>query len=95
MLLIWLAGLVAGFVASLTVAARVSCSGSTGGFGCGTGGSVVGVILVLVVICTVGTTTILALDARSHLMRWGRHVLLALVIFALVVVAARLVVGTL
>lgn len=93
--LLWLAGLVAGFVAGLTVAARVSCSGSTGGFGCGTGGSIVGVLLVLIVICTVGTITILALDSRQHLTRWARHVLVGLVILALVVVAARVVVGTL
>jgi len=58
-LIIWAAGLAAGFYALLGVAARYGCGASQHGFGCGNGGTAVGVLLVLAVVATVTTVTIL------------------------------------
>lgn len=92
---VWLSGLAAGFVAALTMAARASCAGTASGFGCGNGGTAVGVLLIAIVIGTVGTVTVIAWDARDNARQWVSQIVAALLVFALVVVAARLIVATL
>jgi hypothetical protein len=59
LVVVWAGGLAAGFYALLGIAARYGCGASSHGLGCTTGGSVVGVVLLVGVIAVVTTVTVL------------------------------------
>lgn len=98
---LWLAGLVVGFVAILVVAARATCasgsggSGGSGGLACGTAGTLLGVLLVAATVSVVGVSTVTVTEARSQPRMWLTRWAVSLAVLALLLVASRLVLGTL
>jgi hypothetical protein len=75
LLLFWIAGLVVGFFALLAIGARFGCGHSSHGLACQSGGTALGVVLVLAVIAVVTAVTVMGADPR----RLGRLAVLVAV----------------
>jgi hypothetical protein len=69
---LWLAGLGAGFYAILSAGARYGCARSDKGLACSSGGTALGVLIVVAVVLVVTAGTVLAQDAATWRARVAR-----------------------